>query len=405
MGVIIITIVIIGLLAYIFSKVFPIVAWSLLILFIVFLIISAVNRFRVIKRDGNTNQQNTQRTTNTANVPPTNFNNTNTEIALELFEPHNAGGEVGKAAQRISKTCSNRHELLLKIIELCGDDPLTPKELYIVSGAYVQLGAKYRPQAIEYLEKYIATRASFGSVKENAVYRKAAVYKDLGEAYEGEYQFDKAEQAYLMAEKIDPDTAAYSVCVSRIYTKTGDLHKALEYLNSKKATKNYLSNFDEYRTVIDTFIDETEEKIKKGYVYKPRNKGKVKQQIREETTIDFSALDRIRADAEITCNMLMSPENEDPDSMPDIPEEQHQENHSVLDNIEKKFLSVLLENGNIKEFAKENDLILSITSEKINGKLFDIIGDVVIEFQNDIPYILEDYKDEVVKICTEESEE
>lgn len=272
MGIIIIIILVIGLLAIIFKKLFLIVAISLIAFVIIFLCISAINRRRVKKEESEREQQYVERDIryeeNTINSIPSHSNNV--EIALQLFESQGIGGEIGSEARRILNSCSNRQEVLLKAIEMCGENPSTPKALYVVSSCYVWLGAKYRPQAIEYLEKYLDV--GLFCEPENAIYVKASVYKYLGEAYEGEYEFDKAEQAYLTAEKICPDTPCHVVDTSRIYIKKGDLQRALNHLEATKSSVYYRKNINDYKTVIDSYVDDVKMKISKGYVYRPRKK-------------------------------------------------------------------------------------------------------------------------------------
>lgn len=88
-------------------------------------------------------------------------NESDVDIALQLFESQGVGGTIGTKAKAILSACKNRQEVLLKAIELCGPNPVDAKSLYIVSHCYVWLGAKFRVQAIEYLEKYIAVGASW----------------------------------------------------------------------------------------------------------------------------------------------------------------------------------------------------------------------------------------------------
>lgn len=213
------------------------------------------------------------------------FGTDDTEIALQLFESQGVGGNVGVKAKRIIASCKNRQEVLLKAIELCGPNPISAKQLYIVSHCYVWLGAKYRTQAIEFLEKYIAVGALWsgtprGTIKYDGYSvnqldaNKASVYNYLGEAYEGEYEFEKAEQAYKNAEKIEPHFATYSVNVAKTYVKRNDLSKALLYLQGKKNNKYYKKDIDDYKSIIDKEIADISSKIKKGYTYKPRNKKK-----------------------------------------------------------------------------------------------------------------------------------
>lgn len=49
----------------------------------------------------------------------------------------------------------------------------------------------------------------------------------------GEYEFEKAEQAYLNSENLEPYFAAFSFCVSNTYVKRNNLQKVLHYLENK----------------------------------------------------------------------------------------------------------------------------------------------------------------------------
>lgn len=210
-------------------------------------------------------------------------NESDVDIALQLFESQGIGGTIGAKAKTILNTCKNRQEVLLKAIELCGDNPSDAKSLYIVSHCYVWLGAKYRVQAIKYLEEYIAVGASWSGTPKSVIDmgnysfnqlsgNKASVYHYLGKAYEGEYMFEKAENAYKEAEELCPEFATYSVCVANTFVKRNDLEKALNYLQNKKQTSYYKNNIDDYKMLLDNALIDIKSKIDKGYVYKPRKK-------------------------------------------------------------------------------------------------------------------------------------
>lgn len=208
---------------------------------------------------------------------------TDEDIALQLFESQGIGSVVGKNAKKILNSCKDKQAVLLKAIDLCGENPKTPKQLYVVSNCYVCLGAKYRLQAIEYLEKYIDVGAVWSGTPKDTIKfdgysvnqleeNKALVYYNLGKAYEGEYEFEKAEQAYSNAEKIEPHFATYSICVANTYIKRNNLQKALDYLENKKYGNYYKKNINDYKILLDSAIDDVMKKIEKGYQYKPRKK-------------------------------------------------------------------------------------------------------------------------------------
>ena len=237
----------------------------------------------LFKDIGNVSNSNSSTITPSANYTHNTANIVDTNIALELFDSQCLGGVTSKKTQQILALCKNREEILLKAIEFCGVNPTDAKQLYIASHCYVWLGAKYRTQAIEYLNKYISVGASWsGTPKGIMSYgnytvnqldaSKASVYHYLGKAYEGEYDFENAEIAYANAEKLEPYFATYSVCIANTYIKRNELPKALQYLQGKKQTPYYKNDINDYKLLLGNALSDVLSKIEKGYVYKPRKK-------------------------------------------------------------------------------------------------------------------------------------
>lgn len=70
-----------------------------------------------------------------------------------------------------------------------------------------------------------------------------------------------------------------------------------------------------------------------------------------------------------------------------------------LDDDEHFFLLALLKDQPWKDYLKKHHLMASILADQINEKMFDVIGDDVIEFDNhDQPQIIEDYQEDLEKI-------
>ncbi len=66
-----------------------------------------------------------------------------------------------------------------------------------------------------------------------------------------------------------------------------------------------------------------------------------------------------------------------------------------LTQTEKELLDVLISGGDPVKFASEKSLMLSVICEAINEKLFDEIGDTVIDFEGEKPCMIPDYIDDV----------
>ncbi len=120
--------------------------------------------------------------------------------------------------------------------------------------------------------------------------------------------------------------------------------------------------------------------------------------------IDVSSLDKIRRDADVTRDKLITEE----ERVTDIPEPTFEaspaeacetSDTSPLDSREKEFLRLMLTDGDIRSFAKNENIMLSMIADSVNEKLFDNFGDTVIEFDDDIPRIVEDYREELKEIA------
>lgn len=118
---------------------------------------------------------------------------------------------------------------------------------------------------------------------------------------------------------------------------------------------------------------------------------------RKEISIDVSALDKIRRDADITRDRLITEEEKEEILTKEIspPKFETVKENSPLDETEKAFLAILLNGGDTKCFAREKGIMLSVLSDSVNEKLFDFFGDTVIDFDGDKPIIIEDYRDDV----------
>ena len=149
-----------------------------------------------------------------------------------------------------------------------------------------------------------------------------------------------------------------------------------------------------------------------------------KEAERRVVTIDFSALDRIRAASEATREKILTDEERDetpaaeaeqplealPAAVPAQPPEpgapgapvtQAVQNAgadtplSALSETETAFLRLVAAGEDPAAFCRSTGLMPSVLADEINEKLFDTFADTVIDFSSDAPEIVPDYAEDV----------
>jgi len=124
--------------------------------------------------------------------------------------------------------------------------------------------------AIIWLEKYIEAGAACkyipkGYIKMNGytVDQKSAnissVYLYSRKAYEGEYIFDKAKEAYAQAIKYTPYYPSDYVFYAKVLVKENNLDAALNYLKLQRKVSYYSLN-DDFKSIIESEIADVIEK-------------------------------------------------------------------------------------------------------------------------------------------------
>lgn len=127
-----------------------------------------------------------------------------------------------------------------------------------------------------------------------------------------------------------------------------------------------------------------------------------------EITIDISKLGQIRAAADVTCEKLITEEEAfdktelEDINIDDISAEQMNDDKSAsdelpLDDNEYEFLKLIIykDAKSVRDFAKSKMLMISVIADSINDKLFDMFDDTVLEFESDVPNVIEDYLEEL----------
>jgi len=71
----------------------------------------------------------------------------------------------------------------------------------------------------------------------------------------------------------------------------------------------------------------------------------------------------------------------------------------ALTDVERKALSLILqENADIKAFADENNIMLEVLADSINEKAINLIGDNLLEFDDEV-IIYDEYRENIVAMC------
>ncbi len=120
-------------------------------------------------------------------------------------------------------------------------------------------------------------------------------------------------------------------------------------------------------------------------------------------TIDLSGLDRIRQDAAVTQDSLMTDaEREEAPAPPPVPEEKEEALPVLLPSeesgpaeVNRQILGALLEGRPAEEIIRAHHLLPQVAADTINEALYDEIGDSVLACEGDQLTLVEDYIEDV----------
>ena len=186
------------------------------------------------------------------------------------------------------------------------------------------------------------------------------------------------------------------------YRVYGIVHETDRQLRRYLKTGNYLREKKEEEWVAP-FVKAVIEEDKKA----------LKEAARPKITIDFSGLDKIRRDAQITRDSLLTEEEmrEQADAPPAVPvtapEEETPEppateeertvaiEISRLDGLHAQILLSLMRGESVAQLIRKNHLMSSVVTDAINEAMFDEIGDNVLECEGDEITLVEDYREDL----------
>jgi tetratricopeptide (TPR) repeat protein len=215
----------------------------------------------------------------------------NIELAEELLKTLSVGFNVNpkysKEIKKIEKEnidiktgFPDRQKILLKVISLI-DATDTPQKRFLLAKAYAWSKVEYREKSIEYLELYLNNDVYVNQYSQETNNRNLFdMYNFLCKAYLGTYNFEKALNVAEKTLNIDKSNPIGYQLKTEVLIKTNKLIEAKEWLECQKKSpyykfnKKYLETSSEnfFFFTINRLLNDIEEKIKKGYVYRPRKK-------------------------------------------------------------------------------------------------------------------------------------
>lgn len=228
-----------------------------------------------------------------------------TNLALNLFKSLSVGytpePKYEIPMKYINKKCTtkgsiypDRQLLLLQIIKLIGT-PINSKQRYIIAMAYAWSRVQYRSEAIKFINLYLDNPLYEGAYKnikhpfchsqeEERKYHIYDMQNYLAEAYIGLYDFDNALLTYEKMIEIFPSIPIAYFGKTETLTKLNRLEDCYNWLITIRKQSPYYKvetritelgqkiKDDWFYNSINKLINETNEKIMKGYKYKPRKK-------------------------------------------------------------------------------------------------------------------------------------
>ena len=124
-----------------------------------------------------------------------------------------------------------------------------------------------------------------------------------------------------------------------------------------------------------------------------------------EIAIDLSGLDRIREDSLKTRNSLLTEEDLSAMEAVEEPASSAEEIRSEdtlagvpLDSLQIRILRALLQGSSADGIIKGSHLMPSIIADRINEALFEVIGDIAVQCEEDTLSLVEDYTEELTQI-------
>lgn len=177
-----------------------------------------------------------------------------------------------------------------------------------------------------------------------------------------------------------------------------DVYNFKHPLTLEKTTK---LNTDLIKKVVNNYYLENKPML--DFAKKGKKKANEEDSARAPITIDISKFNEIRLAAEIIQDKLLIEKDKPEPTLEPVSEvkkevvQQPESDNKFLDSIETAIVLAILESDLLKlnNLLRTNGLMLSVVIDSINEKLFDTIGDMVIELDGDVPIIIEDYLDQL----------
>ena len=121
---------------------------------------------------------------------------------------------------------------------------------------------------------------------------------------------------------------------------------------------------------------------------------------RPKIKIRFSQLDRIRRDATVTRDSLLTEEEtaEQEENTPAAEQPVNALTSDLLSDVQLQIMQLLLNGESVRAFIGEHHLMPSVVADAINEALFDEIGDTVLECDGGELSLTEDYIEEIKEL-------
>lgn len=155
--------------------------------------------------------------------------------------PHDPGQDAAAAALR--ERLPDDRSALLKAAELCGTRK-TPGQLYLCTKIFSWLGRQADAKTVECAEAYLETPGwealPEGEAEERGVkidlfaHSRAGILADLGGAYAGMGNYEKACSVYGKAYELEPYRIGYAVEASNTMVLLGRAGEAVDFLLRQK---------------------------------------------------------------------------------------------------------------------------------------------------------------------------